>query len=133
MCGCTRCEWSWSYLYISSLPYNLNFDSSSHCQEIEKTVDQNTLWSLLMPWELGRCSFEAGSRHVDVKNVIWLGTSNIGHDLVFTHRDARKNPEEPMSRQEYVELMSLLRPQVSEKLGVCNDKSVCFVFECAPN
>ncbi|KAH9484421.1 hypothetical protein JR316_0003903 [Psilocybe cubensis] len=85
--------------------------------EIEKTVDQTALWSLLMPWELGRCSFEAGSRHVDVRNVIWLGTSNIGHDLVFQHREARKNPNEPMSREEYVELMALLRPRVSEKLG----------------
>ncbi|KAF4615198.1 hypothetical protein D9613_002613 [Agrocybe pediades] len=85
--------------------------------EIEKTVDQNTLWSLLMPWELGRCSFEAGSRHVDVKNVIWLGTSNIGHDLVFQHAASRKNPEEPMSREEYVALMGLLRPKVSERLG----------------
>ncbi|KDR73661.1 hypothetical protein GALMADRAFT_228107 [Galerina marginata CBS 339.88] len=85
--------------------------------EIEKTVDQNALWSLLMPWELGKCSFEAGSRHVDVKNVIWLGTSNIGHDLVFQHRESRKNPEEPMSREEYVELMALLRPKVSERLG----------------
>ncbi|KIM48688.1 hypothetical protein M413DRAFT_437873 [Hebeloma cylindrosporum] len=85
--------------------------------EIEKTEDPKTLWSLLMPWELGRCAFEAGTRHVDVKNVIWLGTSNIGHDLVFQHRDSRKNPEEPMSREEYVELMALLRPKVSERLG----------------
>ena len=71
-----------------------------------------------MPWELGRCAFEAGARHIDVKNVIWLGTSNIGHDLVFQHRDSRKNSEEPMSREEYVELMALLRPKVSERLGV---------------
>ncbi|PPQ84066.1 hypothetical protein CVT25_003669 [Psilocybe cyanescens] len=86
--------------------------------EIEKTADQTALWSLLMPWELGRCSFEAGSRHVDVRNVIWLGTSNIGHDLVFQHREARKNPDsESMSREEYVELMALLRPRVSERLG----------------
>jgi len=87
-------------------------------KEIEKTEDPKTLWSLLMPWELGRCAFEAGARHIDVKNVIWLGTSNIGHDLVFQHRDSRKNSEEPMSREEYVELMALLRPKVSERLGV---------------
>ena len=87
-------------------------------KEIEKTEDPKTLWSLLMPWELGRCAFEAGTRHVDVKNVVWLGTSNIGHDLVFQHRDSRKNPEEPMSREQYVELMALLRPKVSERLGV---------------
>ncbi|KAF8912123.1 P-loop containing nucleoside triphosphate hydrolase protein [Gymnopilus junonius] len=85
--------------------------------EIEKTLDEKALWSLLMPWELGRCSFEAGSRHVDVKNVVWLGTSNIGHDLVFNHHELRKNPEAPMSREEYVELMGLLRPKVSERLG----------------
>ena len=87
-------------------------------KEIEKTEDPKTLWSLLMPWELGRCAFEAGTRHVDVKNVIWLGTSNIGHDLVFQHHDSRKNSGEPMSREEYVELMVLLRPKVSERLGV---------------
>ncbi|KJA26984.1 hypothetical protein HYPSUDRAFT_63248 [Hypholoma sublateritium FD-334 SS-4] len=85
--------------------------------EIEKTEDPKTLWSLLMPWELGRCAFEAGKRHVDVKNVIWLGTSNVGHDLVFQHRDARKDREGVMSREEYVELMALLRPKVSERLG----------------
>ncbi|KAF9484639.1 hypothetical protein BDN70DRAFT_872152 [Pholiota conissans] len=85
--------------------------------EIEKTEDPKTLYSLLMPWELGRCAFEAGKRHIDVKNVIWLGTSNIGHDLVFQHRDTRKNAEELMTREEYVELMALLRPKVSERLG----------------
>ncbi|KAF9053010.1 hypothetical protein BJ165DRAFT_1444835 [Panaeolus papilionaceus] len=84
--------------------------------EIEK-AEEKTLWSLLMPWELGRCAFEASSRHVDVRNVIWLGTSNIGHDLVFQHRDARRNPDELMSREDYVELMGLLRPKVSERLG----------------
>ena len=81
-------------------------------------MDEKALWSLLMPWELGRCSFEAGSRHVDVRNVVWLGTSNIGHDLVFSHHESRKNPEAPMTREEYVELMALLRPKVSERLGV---------------
>ncbi|KAF8163632.1 hypothetical protein B0H34DRAFT_795315 [Crassisporium funariophilum] len=85
--------------------------------EIEKTEDEKTLWSLLMPWELGRCAFEANSRHIDVRNVIWLGTSNIGHDLVFQHREARKNSEQLMSREEYLELMALLRPKVSERLG----------------
>lgn len=74
--------------------------------------------SLLMPWELGRCSFEAGSRHIDVRNVIWLGTSNVGHDLVFQHQDAREQKDESMSREEYHDLMGLLRPQVSNRLGV---------------
>lgn len=66
----------------------------------------------------GRCSFEAGYRHVDVSKVIWLGTSNIGHDLVFGHQDKRPAPETQLSREEYVDLMGLLRPRVSERLGV---------------
>ncbi|KAI0929343.1 hypothetical protein AcV5_006638 [Taiwanofungus camphoratus] len=85
--------------------------------EIEKTDDEKVLSSLLMPWELGRCSFEAGHRHVDVSHVIWLGTSNIGHDLVFEHQSGRSNPDMPMSREEYVDLMGLSRPRVSERLG----------------
>lgn len=87
-------------------------------QEIEKVEDQKYLSSLLMPWELGRCSFGAGQRHVDVSKVIWLGTSNIGHDLVFEHQTQRVEPEAAMTREEYVDLMGLLRPQVSERLGV---------------
>lgn len=67
----------------------------------------------------GRCSFEAGHRHVDVSKVIWLGTSNIGHNLVFEHQAARDHPEEPLSREMYVDLMGMLRPAVSESLGVC--------------
>ncbi|TFK88323.1 P-loop containing nucleoside triphosphate hydrolase protein [Polyporus arcularius HHB13444] len=85
--------------------------------EIEKTHDEKILSSLLMPWEYGRCSFEAGHRHVDVSKVIWLGTSNIGHDLVFEHQDQRPAPETQLSREEYVDLMTLLRPRVSERLG----------------
>jgi len=85
--------------------------------EIEKTQDEKVLSSLLMPWELGRCSFEAGHRHVNVSKVIWLGTSNIGHDLVFEHQASRASPEEPTTREEYVDLMATLRPIVSERLG----------------
>ncbi|KAI0340034.1 P-loop containing nucleoside triphosphate hydrolase protein [Trametopsis cervina] len=85
--------------------------------EIEKTENDKVLSSLLMPWELGRCSFEAGHRHVDVSKVIWLGTSNIGHDLVFEHHSSRASPDETMSREEYVDLMGLLRPIVSDRLG----------------
>ena len=72
-----------------------------------------------MPWELGRCAFDASKRHVDVQNVIWLGTSNIGHDLVFQHQETRSNPEQLMSREEYIKLMALLRPKISKQLGVC--------------
>ncbi|KAJ3511886.1 hypothetical protein NLJ89_g3842 [Agrocybe chaxingu] len=100
--------------------------------EIEKTVDQKALFSLLMPWELGRCAFEASSRHIDVRNVIWLGTSNIGHDLVFEHRESRKNPEDLMSREEYVELMALLRPRVSEKLGASVMSRITTVLPFVP-
>ncbi|KAI0784401.1 P-loop containing nucleoside triphosphate hydrolase protein [Abortiporus biennis] len=85
--------------------------------EIEKVEDEKYLSSLLMPWELGRCSFEAGHRHVDVSKVIWLGTSNIGHDLVFKHQASRPDPESQMTREEYVDLMALLRPEVSGHLG----------------
>ncbi|TBU35426.1 P-loop containing nucleoside triphosphate hydrolase protein [Dichomitus squalens] len=85
--------------------------------EIEKTQDEKILSSLLMPWEYGRCSFEAGYRHVDVSKVIWLGTSNIGHNLVFEHQDQRPSPGTQLSREEYVDLMGLLRPRVSERLG----------------
>ncbi|KAI0636447.1 P-loop containing nucleoside triphosphate hydrolase protein [Trametes polyzona] len=85
--------------------------------EIEKAQDEKILSSLLMPWEYGRCSFEAGHRHVDVSKVIWLGTSNIGHDLVFEHQDSRPAPQTQLSREEYIDLMALLRPRVSERLG----------------
>ncbi|KAI0086374.1 P-loop containing nucleoside triphosphate hydrolase protein [Irpex rosettiformis] len=85
--------------------------------EIEKTENDTILSSLLMPWELGRCSFEAGHRHVNVSKVIWLGTSNIGHDLVFEHQSSRIAPAEPMTRDEYVDLMGILRPVVSDRLG----------------
>lgn len=98
-------------------------------------MDEKALWSLLMPWELGtlkwalsdilclirrvgRCSFEAGRRHVNVRNVIWLGTANIGHELVFEHQLERSDPEAPMSRQEYVGLVEMFRPDVSRCLGV---------------
>ena len=76
------------------------------------------LWPLLMPWECGRCSFESKSRHVDVRNVIWLCTSNIGHDLIFDHWAARNNQNETLTREEFLELVALLRPKVSERLGV---------------
>lgn len=71
-----------------------------------------------MPWELGRCSFEASSRHIDVRSVVWLGTSNIGHDLVFKDHEERGSPDEMMSREDYVALMDKLRPKVSDRLGV---------------
>jgi hypothetical protein len=50
--------------------------------------------------------------------VIWLGTSNIGHDLVFEHESSRPSPSEPVTREEYIDLMGTLRPVVSDRLGV---------------
>ncbi|KAG6864747.1 hypothetical protein C0991_007422 [Blastosporella zonata] len=85
--------------------------------EIEKTHGESSLWALLMPWEHGRCTFEAHGRLVDVRNVVWLSTSNIGQEVVFEHHNARALPDELMSKAEYTELMALLRPRVSERLG----------------
>ena len=66
----------------------------------------------------GRCPLGGGKRHVDVRNVIWLGTSNVGHELVFDYNASRGHSQQPLSREEYVELMGLLRPRISERLGV---------------
>jgi hypothetical protein len=68
-------------------------------------------------WEiLGRYSPQAGHRHIDVRQVIWLGTSNIGHDLVFEFCDALSS--RTVNREEYQELVRLLRPKISKNLGV---------------
>lgn len=61
---------------------------------------------------------EAGKRHVDARNVIWLGTSNVGHELVFEHHENRAEPDKRMSREDYLELTDMLRPRVSHCLGV---------------
>lgn len=93
---------------------------------------------MLAPWELGneryfsdtiscwliffvgRCSIDAGRRHIDVRNVIWLGTSNLGQNLVFEHHKARKEPDTIMTKAEYRGLMNNMRPLVTERLGVSN-------------
>ncbi|KAK7034742.1 hypothetical protein VNI00_012149 [Paramarasmius palmivorus] len=85
--------------------------------EIEKTEDAKALWSLLVPWELGRCTFEANSRTIDVRNVIWVGTSNIGQDIILSYHEARERKNEMMTREEYVELMGIVRPRLSDQLG----------------
>ncbi|KAH0827107.1 hypothetical protein J3R83DRAFT_4794 [Lanmaoa asiatica] len=100
--------------------------------EIEKVEDQKALWSLLMPWELGRCSLEAGKRHVDACNVIWLGTSNVGHELVFEHHENRAEPDKRMSREEYLELTGMLRPRVSHCLGASLVSRVTTVLPFVP-
>lgn len=71
-----------------------------------------------MPWELGKCSFVAGQPHVNARNVIWIATANTGHQLVFDHQARRANLDMPMDRKEYIELVNLLRPDVTECLGV---------------
>jgi len=87
-------------------------------QEIDKVVDEKTLFSLLMPWEHGKCSFAAGQRHANARNVIWIATANTGHQLVFDHQVQRGDPDAPMDRKEYMELINSLRPDVTECLGV---------------
>ena len=71
-----------------------------------------------MPWELGKCSFAAGQRHVNARNVIWIATANTGHQLVFNHQAQRADPDAPVDRKEYMELIDLLRPDVTKCLGV---------------
>ncbi|KAG6812077.1 hypothetical protein H0H92_004543 [Tricholoma furcatifolium] len=100
--------------------------------EIEKTHGESPLWALLMPWEHGRCTFESNGRLVDVRNVVWLGTSNIGQDLVFEHHNARSSSDEVMSKGEYAELMALLRPRVSERLGTSMLSRVTTVLPFVP-
>ncbi|KAF7314072.1 C3H1-type domain-containing protein [Mycena chlorophos] len=99
--------------------------------EIEK-VEEKTLWSLLMPWESGRCSFEANSRHVDVRNVVWLGTSNVGTDVIMEHHAKRPRPDELMSREEYVQLMKLVREPVSRQMGASILSRVTTVLPFVP-
>lgn len=109
---CTRC----AYFLVAS-PSGSRFDVSI-LQEIDKVVDEKTLFSLLMPWELGRCSFAAGQRHVNARSVIWIATANTGHQLVFDHQSQRADPDSAMDRKEYMELINLFRPDVTECLGV---------------
>jgi ATP-dependent Clp protease ATP-binding subunit ClpA len=71
-----------------------------------------------MPWELGRCSLNAEDRHIDVRNVIWIGTSNVGHDVVFNHEVSSRDPDGTMSRNDYLKLIDTLRPMASDRLGV---------------
>nr|GAT57126.1 predicted protein [Mycena chlorophos] len=99
--------------------------------EIEK-VEEKTLWSLLMPWESGRCSFEANSRHVDVRNVVWLGTSNVGTEVIMEHHAKRARPDELMAREEYVQLMKLVREPVSRQMGASILSRVTTVLPFVP-
>ncbi|KLO14915.1 P-loop containing nucleoside triphosphate hydrolase protein [Schizopora paradoxa] len=102
--------------------------------EIDKNEDEKNLWSLLAPWELGRCPIDGGRRHIDVRNVIWLGTSNIGQDQIFEYFDARDESasDASLSREDYRELMALLRPRVSAKLGTSLMSRVTAVLPFVP-
>lgn len=99
--------------------------------EIEKTAKEN-LFSLLVPFELGRCPIEAGKRHVDVRRVTWLATSNIGQETVFEFDKTRITPDKPISRQEYLQLTTTLRDQVSEHLGASLLSRVTCVLPFVP-
>jgi hypothetical protein len=68
----------------------------------------------------GRCPLQPGCPHIDVREVIWVATSNISERLVFEHEANRVEPGTALSRVEYVELMKQARYQVSEHLGVSN-------------
>jgi hypothetical protein len=111
-------------------------------QEIEKVTEPKVLYSLLMPWELGeivtalsscivfltsavpgRCSPLADRHHIDVRQVIWLSTSNIGHELIFEFPGSLSVTG--MTREGYLELAQLLRPSISQSLGV---RKTCFQY-----
>ncbi|KAH9180428.1 hypothetical protein EDB89DRAFT_2110547 [Lactarius sanguifluus] len=98
--------------------------------EIEKVEEPRVLYSLLMPWEIGRCSPKTGHRPIDVRQVVWLGTSNIGHDLVFEFCETSLGAG--VSHEEYLELMQLLRPQISRCLGASLSSRVTAVLPFVP-
>ena len=75
----------------------------------------------------GRCSPKTGHRPIDVRQVIWLGTSNIGHDFVFEFCKTLSGAS--VSPEEYLELVRLLRPKVSQCLGVRPIFGAC---KCVP-
>ncbi|KAI9508444.1 P-loop containing nucleoside triphosphate hydrolase protein [Russula earlei] len=98
--------------------------------EIEKVAEPHVLYSLLMPWELGRCSPSAGYHQIDVRQVIWLGTSNVGHDLVFEFCGSL--PGSNLSRNKYLELARLLRPKISQSLGASLSSRVTTMLPFVP-
>ncbi|KAI9466082.1 P-loop containing nucleoside triphosphate hydrolase protein [Lactarius psammicola] len=98
--------------------------------EIEKVEEPRVLHSLLMPWEIGRCSPKTGHRPIDVRQVVWLGTSNIGHDFVFEFCETSSGAS--VSHEEYMELVRLLRPKVSRCLGASLSSRVTAVLPFVP-
>ncbi|KAH9005022.1 P-loop containing nucleoside triphosphate hydrolase protein [Lactarius hatsudake] len=98
--------------------------------EIEKVEEPRVLYSLLMPWEIGRCSPKTGHRPIDVRQVVWLGTSNIGHDLVFEFCETSLGTG--VNHEEYLQLMQLLRPQLSRCLGASLSSRVTAVLPFVP-
>jgi len=85
--------------------------------EFEKVQDERILWSLLVPWEQGFLPLAEAKRPIDVRKVIWIGTSNVGQDLIFDYQEMRSNPDLPMPRDEYKDLTRLLRPNASQRIG----------------
>jgi hypothetical protein len=90
------------WMYVTGLPPWRNDPDTFLFQEIDKVIDEKTLFSLLMPWELGKCSFVAGQRHVNARSVIWIATANTGHQLVFDHQTQRADLDASMDRKEYI-------------------------------
>ena len=54
-----------------------------------------------------------------MRNVVWLGTSNLGDQYVFEYQSTLSNPTAAMSREEYLDLIGLMRTKVTDQLGVC--------------
>ncbi|KAG2368458.1 hypothetical protein BDR07DRAFT_1478230 [Suillus spraguei] len=117
---------------LAQFPLNNESERCVVVLDIEKVDDSKALYTLLMPWELGRCSLEAGKRHVNLMKVIWLGTFNIGCNLVFEHYNSRPDPSKPVTQEEYRDLMDLLRPRVSQFLGASLLSRVITVLPCIP-
>lgn len=70
-----------------------------------------------MPWELGKLASSSSNPVIDTSEVIWVCTSNAGEQLVFDF-DHSKNPDTRATRQEYNKLMTRMRGQLSQQLGV---------------
>ncbi|ETW86210.1 hypothetical protein HETIRDRAFT_438656 [Heterobasidion irregulare TC 32-1] len=84
--------------------------------EIEKVQDPKVHYSLLPAFE-GRYFLHGPNRLVDMRNVVWLGTSNLGDQYVFEYQSTLSNPTAAMSREEYLDLIGLMRTKVTDQLG----------------
>ncbi|KAG8927337.1 hypothetical protein FRC02_008298 [Tulasnella sp. 418] len=67
-----------------------------------------------MPWELGKLN--TTTKVFDTSRVIWISTSNAGEDIVFDFLE-KKVGDKPCSRQDYLDLATLVRRKLIESLG----------------